>query len=71
MHLKRSKANRQLHMAIGYAGKNSYLASFTNGCLIRSSASCICTSNIKRSGDGYLLSDEHNLTLEGIRVKDV
>ncbi|MER8868231.1 hypothetical protein NKI19_32010 [Mesorhizobium sp. M0751] len=49
MHLKMSEANGQFHMAIAYAGKNSYLASSTNGCLIGSSASCICTSNIERS----------------------
>ncbi|NTE68252.1 GntR family transcriptional regulator [Agrobacterium tumefaciens] len=72
VHLKMSEANRQFHMAIAYAGKNAYLASFYERLLNQGQRMLhLHFEYLERTGDGYLLTDEHNLMLEAIRAKDV
>ncbi len=72
VHLKMSEANKQFHMAIAYAGKNAYLASFYERLLNQGQRMLhLHFEYLERTGDGYLLTDEHNLMLEAIRAKDV
>lgn len=71
-HLKMSEANKQFHMAIAYAGKNAYLASFYERLLNQGQRMLhLHFEYLERGGDGYLLTDEHDLMLEAIRAKNV
>ena len=71
-HLKMSEANKQFHMAVAYAGKNAYLASFYERLLNQGQRMLhLHFEYLERTGDGYLLTDEHDLMLEAIRAKNV
>ncbi|KOF14024.1 GntR family transcriptional regulator [Ensifer adhaerens] len=72
LHLKMSEANKQFHMAVAYAGKNTYLASFYERLLNQGQRMLhLHFEYLERTGDGYLLTDEHELMLEAIREKNV
>lgn len=71
-HLAMSEANKRFHMAIAYAGKNSYLANFYERLLGQGQRMLhLHFEYLERTHEGYLLTDEHNLMLEAIRDKDV
>jgi DNA-binding GntR family transcriptional regulator len=71
-HLKMSEANKQFHMAVAHAGKNAYLASFYERLLNQGQRMLhLHFEYLERTGDGYLLTDEHELMLEAIRAKNV
>ncbi|RWX81235.1 GntR family transcriptional regulator [Neorhizobium lilium] len=72
MHLKMSEANKQFHVAVAYAGKNPYLASFYERLLNQGQRMLhLHFEYLERTGEGYLLTDEHDLMLEAIRAKNV
>ena len=72
VHLRMSEANKQFHMAIAYAGKNAYLASFYERLLNQGQRMLhLHFEYLERGGDGYLLTDEHDLMLDAIRAKNV
>lgn len=72
VHLKMSEANKQFHMAVAYAGKNAYLASFYERLLNEGQRMLhLHFEYLERGGDGYLLTDEHDLMLDAIRAKNV
>jgi DNA-binding GntR family transcriptional regulator len=67
-----SEANKQFHMAVAYAGKNTYLASFYERLLNQGQRMLhLHFDYLERGGEGHLLTDEHALMLEAIRNKDV
>jgi DNA-binding GntR family transcriptional regulator len=71
-YLAMSESNKQFHMAIAHAGKNPYLASFYERILNEGQRMLhLHFEYLERTHDGYLLTDEHNLMLEAIRVRDV
>jgi DNA-binding GntR family transcriptional regulator len=71
-HLAMSEANKEFHMAIAYAGKNQYLASFYDKLLSQGQRMLhLHFEYLERSHEGYLLTDEHSLMLEAIRDKNV
>jgi DNA-binding GntR family transcriptional regulator len=71
-HLAMSEANKEFHMAIGYAGKNPYLASFYEKLLSQGQRMLhLHFEYLERTHDGYLLTDEHVLMLDAIREKNV
>ena len=60
------------HMAVAYAGKNTYLASFYERLLNHGQRMLhLHFEYLERTGDGYLLTDEHELMLEAIHSKNV
>lgn len=72
IHLKMSEANKQFHMAVAYAGKNPYLGSFYERLLNQGQRMLhLHFEYLERTGEGYLLTDEHELMLEAIRDKNV
>lgn len=72
VHLRMSEANKQFHMAIAHAGKNAYLASFYERLLNEGQRMLhLHFEYLERGGDGYLLTDEHELMLEAIRARDI
>lgn len=71
-HLRMSEANKQFHMAIANAGKNTYLASFYERLLNQGQRMLhLHFEYLERTNDGYLLTDEHDLMLEAIRAKNI
>jgi DNA-binding GntR family transcriptional regulator len=71
-HLQMSEANKQFHMSIANAGKNSYLASFYERLLNEGQRMLhLHFEYIERTHEGYLLTDEHQLMFEAIKAKDV
>jgi DNA-binding GntR family transcriptional regulator len=71
-HLQMSEANKQFHIAIAAAGKNPYLAAFYERLLNQGQRMLhLHFEYLERTHEGYLLTDEHNLMLEAIRVKNV
>lgn len=71
-HLAMSEANKEFHMAIAYAGKNQYLASFYERLLSQGQRMLhLHFEYLERTHEGYLLTDEHHLMLEAIRAKNV
>ncbi|MBB4570807.1 GntR family transcriptional regulator [Rhizobium leucaenae] len=71
-HLAMSEANKEFHMAIAYAGKNQYLASFYDKLLSQGQRMLhLHFEYLERTHEGYLLTDEHSLMLEAIRDKNV
>lgn len=71
-HLAMSEANKEFHMAIAYAGKNHYLASFYDKLLSQGQRMLhLHFEYLERTHEGYLLTDEHSLMLEAIRDKNV
>lgn len=71
-HLKMSESNKQFHLAIARAGKNTYMASFYERLLNQGQRMLhLHFEYLERTNEGYLLTDEHNLMLEAIRAKDV
>jgi DNA-binding GntR family transcriptional regulator len=71
-HLQMSEANKQFHMAIAHAGRNPYLASFYERLLNQGQRMLhLHFEYLQRTGEGYLLTDEHDLMLDAIKVKDV
>lgn len=72
VHLKMSEANKQFHIAVADAGKNSYLASFYERLLNQGQRMLhLHFEYLERTHDGYLLTDEHKDMLDAIRDKDV
>ncbi|SCB28059.1 GntR family transcriptional regulator [Rhizobium hainanense] len=71
-HLAMSEANKEFHMAIAYAGKNQYLASFYDKLLSQGQRMLhLHFEYLERTHEGYLLTDEHSLMLEAIRDRNV
>ncbi|MCF6116570.1 GntR family transcriptional regulator [Mesorhizobium muleiense] len=71
-HLQMSEANKQFHMAVAYAGKNPFLASFYERLLNQGQRMLhLHFEYLERTHEGYLLTDEHQLMLDAIRAKDV
>lgn len=71
-HLAMSEANKQFHMAIAVAGRNSYLAGFYERLLDQGRRMLhLHFQYLERGNDGYLLTDEHAEMLEAIRARDV
>lgn len=71
-HLAMSEANKQFHMAIAQAGKNPYLAGFYERLLDQGRRMLhLHFEYLERTGDGYLLTDEHAQMLAAIRARDV
>ena len=71
-HLAMSEANKEFHMAIAYAGKNQYLASFYERLLSQGQRMLhLHFEYLERTHEGYLLTDEHSYMLEAIRDKNV
>lgn len=71
-HLQMSEANKQFHIAIAAAGKNPYLAAFYERLLNQGQRMLhLHFEYLERTHEGYLLTDEHNLMLKAIRVKNV
>lgn len=71
-HLPMSETNKQFHMAIATAGRNSYLAAFYQRLLDHGRRMLhLHFDYLERTHDGYLLTDEHAEMLEAIRVRDV
>ncbi|CAN7251909.1 GntR family transcriptional regulator [Rhizobium sp. LjRoot30] len=71
-HLAMSEANKEFHMAIAYAGKNQYLASFYDKLLSQGQRMLhLHFEYLERTREGYLLTDEHNQMLEAIRDRNV
>ena len=71
-HLRMSEANKQFHMAIARAGRNPYLASFYERLLNQGQRMLhLHFEYLERTGEGYLLTDEHDLMLEAIRARNV
>jgi DNA-binding GntR family transcriptional regulator len=73
VHLKMSEANKGFHMAIAYAGRNPYLASFYERLLNHGQRMLHLHFEFleRRQGDYHLLTDEHDLMLKAIRNKNV
>lgn len=72
VHLEMSEANKQFHLSIAHAGKNPYLTSFYERLLNQGQRILhLHFQYIERTGEAYLLTDEHELMLEAIRAKDV
>ncbi|WP_430465708.1 GntR family transcriptional regulator [Tabrizicola sp.] len=71
-HLEMSEANKQFHMAIAKAGKNSYLSDFYERLLDQGRRMLhLHFDYLKRTQDGRLLTEEHIAMLEAIRARDV
>ncbi|CCV09631.1 putative transcriptional regulator, GntR family [Mesorhizobium metallidurans STM 2683] len=71
-HLQMSEANKQFHVAIAHAGKNPYLASFYERLLCQGQRMLhLHFEYLERTGEGYLLTDEHDLMLEAVRAGNV
>ena len=71
-HLAMSEANKEFHMAIAYAGKNQYLASFYEKLLSQGQRMLhLHFEYLERTHEGYLLTDEHSQMLDAIRDKNV
>jgi DNA-binding GntR family transcriptional regulator len=71
-HLVMSETNKEFHMAIARAGQNSFLASFYDRLLNQGRRMLhLHFQFLERTGDGVLLTDEHNEMIEAIRNKDV
>lgn len=71
-HLAMSEANKEFHMAIAYAGKNQYLASFYEKLLSQGQRMLhLHFEYLERTHEGYLLTDEHQLMLDAIKDKNV
>ncbi len=72
IHMKMSEANKQFHLAIAYAGRNPYLTSFYERLLNQGQRMLhLHFEYLERTGDGYLLTDEHNMMLRAITEKNV
>jgi DNA-binding GntR family transcriptional regulator len=66
------KANKEFHMAVAYAGKNQYLASFYDKLLSQGQRMLhLNFEYLERTREGSLLTDEHSLMLEAIRDRNV
>jgi DNA-binding GntR family transcriptional regulator len=71
-HLAMSGTNKDFHMAIARAGRNTYLAAFYERLLDQGRRLLhLHFDYIERTHDGYLLTDEHAEMLEAIRDRDV
>lgn len=71
-HLGMSEANKEFHMAIAYAGKNPYLASFYDKLLSQGQRMLhLHFEYLERTHEGYLLTDEHSSMLAAIRDRNV
>jgi DNA-binding GntR family transcriptional regulator len=71
-HPAMSKANKEFHMAVAYAGKNQYLASFYDKLLSQGQRMLhLNFEYLERTREGSLLTDEHSLMLEAIRDRNV
>jgi DNA-binding GntR family transcriptional regulator len=71
-HLAMSETNKRFHMAIASAGRNPYLASFYERLLDQGRRMLhMHFEFLKRTQNGYLLTDEHHQMLAAIKAKDV
>jgi DNA-binding GntR family transcriptional regulator len=71
-HLRMSEANKQFHMAIASAGRNSYLTAFYERLLNQGRRMLhLHFDYLERTHDGYLLTDEHSQMLAAISHRDV
>ncbi len=71
-HLAMSESNKEFHMAIAYAGKNQYLASFYEKLLSQGQRMLhLHFEYLERTHEGYLLTDEHSQMLDAIRDRNV
>ncbi|MEZ5811927.1 MAG: GntR family transcriptional regulator [Rhizobiaceae bacterium] len=71
IHLRMSEANKQFHMAVAYAGRNPYLASFYERLLNQGQRMLhLHFEFLERAEDGYLLTDEHDLMLGAIEARN-
>lgn len=71
-HLAMSGANMGFHMAIAAAGRNPYLSGFYERLLNQGRRMLhLHFDYLERTQDGRLLTDEHALMLEAIRLRDV
>jgi DNA-binding GntR family transcriptional regulator len=71
-HIAMSEANKQFHLAIAAAGRNTYLAAFYERLLNQGQRMLhLHFEYLERTNDGELLTDEHTLMLEAIRERDV
>ena len=71
-HLAMSEANMGFHMAIAAAGRNPYLSGFYERLLNQGRRMLhLHFDYLERTQDGRLLTDEHALMLEAIRLRDV
>ncbi|WP_454702408.1 GntR family transcriptional regulator [Agrobacterium burrii] len=71
-HLAMSEANKEFHMAIAYAGKNQYLASFYEKLLSQGQRMLhLHFEYLERTHEGYLLTDEHTKMFEAVRDRNI
>jgi DNA-binding GntR family transcriptional regulator len=71
-HLAMSGTNKEFHMAIARAGRNSYMAGFYERLLDEGRRILhMHFDYIERTRDGRLLTDEHEEMIDAIRVRDV
>ncbi|MER2634759.1 MAG: GntR family transcriptional regulator [Rhizobiaceae bacterium] len=71
-HMQMSEANKQFHLGIAHAGRNPYLAAFYERLLSQGQRMLhLHFEYLERTGEGYLLTDEHDLMLNAIKAKNV
>lgn len=71
-HLEMSEANKQFHMSIAVAGRNSYLSAFYERLLDQGRRMLhLHFDYLERTHDGMLLTDEHIAMLDAIRARDI
>lgn len=71
-YLAMSETNKRFHMAIAHAGRNPYLAGFYERLLDQGRRMLhMHFEFLKRTQNGYLLTDEHHHMLAAIKAKDV
>jgi DNA-binding GntR family transcriptional regulator len=71
-HLAMSEANKNFHMAIAIAGRNSYLTGFYDRLLTQGRRMLhMHFEYLKKPAHGYLLTDEHDDMLTALRRGDV
>lgn len=71
-HLAMSETNKDFHMAIARAGRNSYLNGFYERLLDEGRRILhLHFDYIERTRDGRLLTDEHEEMIDAIRLQDV
>lgn len=70
-HLEMSETNKQFHMAIARAGRNSYLSAFYERLLDQGRRMLhLHFDYLERTHDGALLTDDHDAMIAAIRDRD-
>ncbi|KAB0679134.1 GntR family transcriptional regulator [Aureimonas leprariae] len=71
-HLQMSATNKDFHMAVARAGQNPFLAGFYDRLLNQGRRMLhLHFRFLERTGDGFLLTDEHDEMVAAIRARDV